>query len=75
MKPLHLSHLSLTQVARFVPPTAWFGVSAIFHYLGPSICSASVSVHRRIGCRLVQNCVGGVDFRTGHAAMEDLAAG
>lgn len=36
MKPLHLSHLSLTQVARFVPPTAWFGVSAIFHYLGPS---------------------------------------
>lgn len=36
MKLLHLSHLSLTQVARFVPPTVWFGVSAIFHYLGPS---------------------------------------
>ncbi|MFP3513686.1 hypothetical protein SB775_29755, partial [Peribacillus sp. SIMBA_075] len=26
----------LTQAATRVPPHAWFGVSAIFHYLGPS---------------------------------------
>lgn len=25
------------RVARLVPPQAWFGVSAIFHYLGPSL--------------------------------------
>jgi len=36
MKLFHLSHLSLTQIAQFVPPTVWFGFSAIFHYLGPS---------------------------------------
>ncbi|MBO6861790.1 MAG: EamA family transporter, partial [Alphaproteobacteria bacterium] len=24
------------RVAAWVPPQAWFGVSAVFHYLGPS---------------------------------------
>jgi inner membrane transporter RhtA len=33
---MKLLHLSLTRIAHFVPPTVWFGVSAIFHYLGPS---------------------------------------
>jgi len=28
--------VSFTKVAEAVPPHAWFGVSAIFHYLGPS---------------------------------------
>ena len=28
--------LSFTRVAEAVPPHAWFGVSAVFHYLGPS---------------------------------------
>jgi inner membrane transporter RhtA len=28
--------LSLTRAAEAVPPHAWFGVSAVFHYLGPS---------------------------------------
>jgi inner membrane transporter RhtA len=28
--------LSLTKVAERVPPQLWFGVSAVFHYLGPS---------------------------------------
>lgn len=28
--------LTLTKVAHSVPPHAWFGVSAVFHYLGPS---------------------------------------
>ena len=27
---------SLNRAARTVPPQAWFGVSAVFHYLGPS---------------------------------------
>jgi inner membrane transporter RhtA len=27
---------SLTKTAEMVPPHAWFGVSAVFHYLGPS---------------------------------------
>ncbi|MGH7881187.1 MAG: EamA family transporter, partial [Candidatus Binataceae bacterium] len=28
--------LTLDKAAAVVPPHAWFGVSAIFHYLGPS---------------------------------------
>src|SRR3954454_25233503 len=28
--------LTLTRIADSAPPHAWFGVSAIFHYLGPS---------------------------------------
>lgn len=28
--------LTLTKIAHSAPPHAWFGVSAIFHYLGPS---------------------------------------
>ncbi len=28
--------LSFTKAAETVPPQAWFGVSAVFHYLGPS---------------------------------------
>jgi inner membrane transporter RhtA len=28
--------LTFTKIAHFAPPHAWFGVSAIFHYLGPS---------------------------------------
>ena len=28
--------LSLDRTTRVVPPQAWFAVSAIFHYLGPS---------------------------------------
>jgi inner membrane transporter RhtA len=27
---------SLTRISESVPPPAWFGVSAVFHYLGPS---------------------------------------
>ena len=27
---------ALTRAAEMVPPHAWFGVSAVFHYLGPS---------------------------------------
>lgn len=30
------STLTLTKAAHSVPPHAWFGVSAVFHYLGPS---------------------------------------
>jgi len=29
-------NLPLTKAAETVPPQAWFGVSAVFHYLGPS---------------------------------------
>lgn len=29
-------HLTFTKAAHAVPPHAWFGVSAVFHYLGPS---------------------------------------
>jgi inner membrane transporter RhtA len=29
-------NLSLDKTAAMIPPQAWFGVSAIFHYLGPS---------------------------------------
>ena len=28
--------LTFTKAAESVPPHAWFGVSAVFHYLGPS---------------------------------------
>src|ERR1700731_3180032 len=28
--------LTFTKVAHSAPPHAWFGVSAVFHYLGPS---------------------------------------
>jgi inner membrane transporter RhtA len=31
-----MSAVDLTAAARRVPPQAWFGVSAVFHYLGPS---------------------------------------
>ena len=31
-----LSRLALNAAAKSVPPQAWFGVSAVFHYLGPS---------------------------------------
>lgn len=30
------SNITFTKAAEVVPPQAWFGVSAIFHYLGPS---------------------------------------
>jgi len=30
------SNITFTKAAEAVPPQAWFGVSAIFHYLGPS---------------------------------------
>jgi len=30
------SNLTLNRAAEAVPPQAWFGVSAVFHYLGPS---------------------------------------
>lgn len=30
------SNLTLNRAAEAVPPHAWFGVSAVFHYLGPS---------------------------------------
>lgn len=30
------ARLTLTKAAHSVPPHAWFGVSAVFHYLGPS---------------------------------------
>lgn len=33
---MNSSRLSLTRTAEAVPPHAWFGVSAVFHYLGPS---------------------------------------
>ena len=28
--------ISFTRAAEAIPPHAWFGVSAVFHYLGPS---------------------------------------
>src|SRR5436190_5039506 len=28
--------LTFTRLSRMVPPQAWFAVSAVFHYLGPS---------------------------------------
>ncbi|SDM29365.1 inner membrane transporter RhtA [Modicisalibacter muralis] len=31
-----IHRVTFTQAAQAVPPHAWFGVSAIFHYLGPS---------------------------------------
>jgi inner membrane transporter RhtA len=31
-----IRNATLTDTAEFVPPHAWFGVSAVFHYLGPS---------------------------------------
>ncbi|SHF24151.1 inner membrane transporter RhtA [Modicisalibacter ilicicola DSM 19980] len=31
-----MKRFTFTRTARAVPPHAWFGVSAIFHYLGPS---------------------------------------
>lgn len=34
--PTPVSNLSFTKAADAVPPHAWFGVSAVFHYLGPS---------------------------------------
>ncbi len=33
---MSLSNLTFTKAAHSVPPHAWFGVSAVFHYLGPS---------------------------------------
>jgi inner membrane transporter RhtA len=30
------SHPTLTRIAHSAPPHVWFGVSAVFHYLGPS---------------------------------------
>ena len=30
------SKMTFTKAAHRVPPHAWFGVSAVFHYLGPS---------------------------------------
>jgi inner membrane transporter RhtA len=33
---MHRPALSFTRAAGAVPPHAWFGVSAVFHYLGPS---------------------------------------
>ena len=28
--------IGLTRAAEIMPPQVWFGVSAVFHYLGPS---------------------------------------
>jgi inner membrane transporter RhtA len=36
MKGMNPPNGPLTNVAGAVPPQAWFGVSAVFHYLGPS---------------------------------------
>ncbi len=33
---MHEFHAALDRASRRVPPHAWFGVSAVFHYLGPS---------------------------------------
>lgn len=35
-KFMSTQNLTFTKAAETVPPQAWFGVSAIFHYLGPS---------------------------------------
>ncbi len=35
-KPVPSPSLTFDRVAETVPPHAWFGVSAVFHYLGPS---------------------------------------
>jgi inner membrane transporter RhtA len=35
-KSVPSSNLTLNRAAEAVPPHAWFGVSAVFHYLGPS---------------------------------------
>lgn len=35
-KPMPPHALALDRAARALPPHAWFGVSAVFHYLGPS---------------------------------------
>lgn len=36
MKVMKARSPTFTGVAEAVPPHAWFGVSAVFHYLGPS---------------------------------------
>ncbi len=33
---MHAKNLTFNRAAEAVPPHAWFGVSAVFHYLGPS---------------------------------------
>ncbi len=35
-QPVQSSNLTLNKAAEAVPPHAWFAVSAVFHYLGPS---------------------------------------
>ena len=34
--PVPSANLTFNKAAETVPPHAWFGVSAIFHYLGPA---------------------------------------
>jgi inner membrane transporter RhtA len=36
MNEIHTAQSSADRFVRVVPPQAWFGVSAVFHYLGPS---------------------------------------
>jgi inner membrane transporter RhtA len=36
LSPVKIQAASFTKAAEAVPPHAWFGVSAVFHYLGPS---------------------------------------
>src|SRR5438105_11101661 len=40
--------LSLDRTTRVVPPQAWFAVSAIFHYLGPSFAVFDRRPRRRL---------------------------
>jgi inner membrane transporter RhtA len=36
MSEIRVAHFPIDRLARAVPPQAWFAVSAVFHYLGPS---------------------------------------
>ena len=42
------SNITFTKAAEVVPPQAWFGVSAIFHYLGPSFAALHTEEAKRL---------------------------
>jgi inner membrane transporter RhtA len=46
MSKIHAAHFPVDRLAQAVPPHAWFCVSAVFHYLGPSF---AVLLFPRVG--------------------------
>lgn len=70
-----MSGMALDRAAKIVPPHAWFGVSAIFHYLGPSFAVLLFPAIGVLGVAWMRIASATLIFSPVHEAMEDYRRG